>query len=283
MTKQIQCSNCKSLNIIKSGFRTTENRGKIQRYKCIDCKLRFVVDDGFYRMKNSPQKITCAIDLFYRGVSTRKVQEHFQAFYPHNSSHKSIYKWIVKYSQVISRYTDNLKLNVGSEMQLDEDWFIDSIDTKTRFMVASSYGKSRGYKELKQVAKLAKSRTGDQFKIITTDGLNVYPRVLRKTFGLNKMEGKSKIKHNKVLASENEGFNYPIERLHNSIRARTKTFRGFHGSVESANAIMKGYEIYYNFITRHQTLNCCPYELAVPELKLNGLNKWLELIKIATL
>ena len=58
----------------------------------------------------------------------------------------------------MSRYTDSLKLNVGSEMQMDEmeyhrrknykaklgiheDWFIDNIDTKTRFMVASSYGK----------------------------------------------------------------------------------------------------------------------------------------------
>lgn len=69
-----------------------------------------------------------------------------------------------------------------------------------------------------------------------------------------------------------------IERLHNNIRQRTKTFRGFHGSVESANAIMKGWEIYYNFITRHQSLNKCPYELAT-DLKLNSENKWLELIK----
>jgi len=28
----------------------------------------------------------------------------------------------------------------------------------------------------------------------------------------------------------------------------------------------KGVEIYYNFVTKHQTISCCPYELAVPEL-----------------
>ena len=76
--------------------------------------------------------------------------------------------------------------------------------------------------------------------------------------------------------------NNPIERLHNTIRARTKTFRGFHGSVESANAILKGLFVYYNFITRHQAINCCPYELAT-DLKLNSENRWLELINLSSL
>ena len=84
-----------------------------------------------------------------------------------------------------------------------------------------------------------------------------------------------------IKLSKGEGFNIMIERLHNNIRQRTKTFRGFHGSVQSANAIMKGYEVYYNFITKHQAINKCPYELAVPELKLNSNNKWLELIKLS--
>jgi hypothetical protein len=56
--------------------------------------------------------------------------------------------------------------------------------------------------------------------------------------------------------------------------------RGFHGSIESANTILKGWEIYYNFITKHQTIKKCPYELATT-LKLNSENKWLELIQIS--
>ncbi len=86
--------------------------------------------------------------------------------------------------------------------------------------------------------------------------------------------------HNKVVVSEKDKvFNYPIERLHNSVRHRIKTFRGFHGSISSANAIMKGFEIYYNFITKHQSINCCPCEFAT-NLKLNSENKWLELIRL---
>ena len=43
---------------------------------------------------------------------------------------------------------------------------------------------------------------------------------------------------------------------------------------------MKEIEIYSKFITKHQAINCCPYELAVPDLEL-GVNKWLNLIRLS--
>ena len=295
--KKINCPQCKSANVIKWCKRKTENRGLIQRYKCKDCGKYFTLDDGFYRMRNAPQKVTCAMDLFYRGVSTRKVQEHFKAFYPHNADHTSILRWITKYSLMISKFTNTLKLNVGAEVQIDEveyhrrkshkkklgvdkNWFIDTICPQTKFMVASEYVKSRGMKELKQVIKDIKTKTDVQIKVITTDGLLAYPNAIKKVYGFSNKTHSVNVLHNKVNASKGEGFNYPIERLHNNLRARTKTFRGFHGSVGSANAILKGWEIYYNFITKHQTINKCPYELAT-DLKLNSENKWLELIRMS--
>jgi len=294
--KNLSCPNCKSKNIIKRGFRQTHNRGKIQRYSCKNCEYRFVKDEGFYRMRNSPQKITLCLDLFFRGISTRKIQEHLQAFYPKNASWVSVYFWVIRYSRIISKFTDNLKLKVGREVQIDEieyhrrkshkrklgidkNWFIDSMDTTTKFIVASEYEKSREKEKLKKILKNIKNKTENQIKIITTDGLTAYTNIVKKTFGYDNKERKYTIKHNVVNASQGEGFNHPIERLHNSIRHRTKTFRGFHGSINSARAIMKGIEIYYNLITKHQTIKCCPYELAVPNLKL-GINKWLDLIKL---
>jgi transposase-like protein len=297
MVQNIICSKCKKENVIKWTKRKTENRGFIQRYKCKDCDKTFILDDGFFRMRNAPQKITLCLDLFYRGVSARKVQEHLQAFYPHNSSWVSIYSWVVKYAKKISKFTDKLKLNVGSEMQVDEveyqrrkspkskgieqNWFIDSMDTETRFMVASRYSKTRGQEEIKELLKIAKRKTEKQVSIITTDGLLAYEDAIRKTFGLKRKNRYFGVEHNRVNASKGEGFNHKIERLHNSIRQRTKTFRGFHGSIKSAEAIMKGLEIYYNFIRKHMAIGCCPYELAIPDLKL-GTNKWLDLIKLAT-
>ena len=126
-----------------------------------------------------------------------------------------------------------------------------------------------------------KERTGNQIKIVTTDGLNAYPKVIKSIWGYNNKVRDYNARHHKVTGSKNEGFNYPIERLHNNVRARTKVMRGFHGSVSSANAILKGFEVYYNFITKHQTLNCCPFELAIPDLAENlkdVKNRWLGLI-----
>ena len=71
-------------------------------------------------MRNNPQKVTCALDLFYNGISTRKVQQHFKAFFPHNASNVSIYNWVVKYSKIMHKFTDKLKLNIGNEIQVDE-------------------------------------------------------------------------------------------------------------------------------------------------------------------
>jgi len=118
--KKVTCPKCNSNQIKKDGKRKTNNRGKIQRYRCKECNFRFVIDDGFYRMRNSENKITAGIDLYYKGVSLRKVQEHFQAFYPHNSSHMSVYRWIVKYATMVSNLIDNLPIKCGKEMQSDE-------------------------------------------------------------------------------------------------------------------------------------------------------------------
>lgn len=298
---KINCPRCKSENVKKRGFRKTENRGKIQRYECKECKNAFVVDDGFFRMRNNPIKITQSIDLFYRGVSTRKVQEHLGVFFPHNSSNVSIYKWIVKYSKLISKFTEKLKVNVGEEVQVDEmechrrishkqkrgidkNWHIDSIDPETKFLVAGSYACARGKKQIRKVLERIRDKTENQVKMVTTDGLFVYPNQIKKVWGYSRFTKQYSVIHNKVNASKGEGFNHPIERLHNSMRHRLKTMRGFHGSIESANSIMLGWAIYYNFITKHQQINKCPYELAIPELNLalgEMKNKWLGLIMLS--
>jgi transposase-like protein len=250
-------------------------------------------------MRNSPQKITQAVDLYFRGASTRAVQGHLGMFFPHNASNVSVYAWVLKYSKMISKFTNKLKLKVGIEAQVDEiefhrrksskaklgtekNFFIDSVCPQTKFMLSSEYMKTRSCRDIKAVIQRIKERTGNQIKIMTTDGWNAYTNTLKKVYGYNNKTGKYNVVHNRVVVSEEQGnFNHPIERLHNSVRARTKVMRGFHGSINSANAILKGYEIFYNFINKHQAIGKCPYELAT-DLKLKENNKWIELIQLST-
>lgn len=258
-----------------------------------------MLQNSFYRMRNNPQKITCALDLFYRGLSTREIQEHFKAFFPHNSDHSTILRWIRKYSLQIANYTDNLKINSGSCIEVDEmeyhrrkshkkragiekNWFIDAIDIHTRFLINSNYVKNRSSKEIKNFLNKVKDRTQNNIKIVTTDGLLAYTNVVKKTWGYDNTLRKYKVEHNVVNASAGEGFNIWVERIHNSIRQRTYSFRGLHGSISSANALMKGLAIYYNFIRKHEALNYkTPSELAIPELKFESANRWMELINLA--
>lgn len=290
MKQDIKCEKCDGKNIKKEGVRKTKNRGKVQRYKCKDCSHRFSEDDGFWKMKNHEDKITACMNMYYAGMSLRKIQEHLQMFAPKNSHYSTIYRWIVKYANMISTLTDNLRVKSGQELMSDEmeyhrlreqNWFVDVMDTETRFVVASDYMKSRTIENLTRVLKRGKVATGEQIKIVTTDGLQDYERVLKKSFGLKThWNHKSPIIHNVVIASE-RGFNHKIERLHNTIRDRTKIMRGFHGSLESARSIMKGMEIYYNFVRKHQGIEGkTPSEEAIPELTLST-NKWLSLIKMS--
>lgn len=275
-----KCAKCGSINTIKRGVRRTENRGNIQRFYCKDCNKRFVVRDAFYHMRNNPQKITLCLDLYFRGISLRKIQEHLQAFYPHNSSHQTVLNWIRRYCMAISNFTDKLKINTSTQLTFDEmeyktkgrqSFFFDIMDMETRYLIASTYAYDRTYKTLFNTLKLARDKADMMPKEVYTDGLGAYPRLI------NAVYRKRNIKHFVTISSDKR-FNWKIERLHENIRERTKTMRQFK-SLESAKAIMKGWEIFYNFIRKHQALGCCPYEIAT-DLKL-GTNKWLDLINMS--
>ena len=46
---------------------------------------------------------------------------------------------------------------------------------------------------------------------------------------------------------------------------------------------MKGIEVYYNFVKKHEALNYkTPSEVAIPSLKFKTANKWKELIEMSS-
>lgn len=240
----VHCPFCKSKRLIKRGLRKTENRGKIQRYSCKDCKRRFVENDGFYRMRNSPLKVTGCLDMYFRGVSLRKIQEHLHAFTPHNSSHMTILRWIRKYSIMIGKFTDGIKIKNSDTISFDEmeykvkgkdSYFIDVIDTKTRYLLSSGFYYDRTIKELTEVLTKSKDNSINETLNFQSDGLKGYHKALKKSYNYSKR----KKKYNwTIIKSSDKAFNWRIERLHNSIRERTKIMRQF-GEINSAKAIMK--------------------------------------------
>ena len=279
------CPYCDSKRSKKRGFRKTQNRGKIQRYECLDCNKRYVKRDGFFRMKNDSNKITMCLDMYYKGISLRKIQYHLGVFLPHNSSHMTILRWIRKYSKMVGDYTDTLKISNSGSITFDEmeyktkkkkSFFIGVMDMETRYLLSSGYYYDRGLPEFTEVLTSVKDKSLTSNNKFFTDGLGIYPTALRKVFNYKKHATK-KFKH-KVTKSSDKAFNWKIERFNNSLRERTKIMRQFN-SLESAKSIIKGYEIYYNFCRYHQGIKAYPYERAT-NLKL-GKNKWLDLIQLS--
>ena len=295
-TKQILCPKCKSKEIIKRGLIKNESREFTQRYGCKSCNNRFVLDNPYFRMRNKEQIITQCMDMYYSGMSFRKIAQHLQRFFPKGVSASTIYRWVLKFVPMMETFTDKQKIKASWQIQSDEveykrrashkrkgiknEFFIDVIDMDSRFIVSSQYASDRKTNTLNKVLGKAKRKVGEQVKIVSTDGLNAYPRVIRKTFNLKKHATKNpKIIH-QIIKSDSGRFNYKIERFHNTLRERTKVMRGFHGCISSAQTLMKGFEIYYNWIRNHQSLKgLTPSQVAVPNVQIENKNKWIEIIQ----
>jgi transposase-like protein len=297
----LNCPKCKSKEVTKRGFRITDNRQKIQRYFCKSCKNRFVLDTAFFRMRNHEQMVTQTMDMYYSGMSFRKIADHLQRFFPSGVNHSTIYRWIMKYVPIMENFTEQQGIKAGWQLQGDEveykrrasglkghkgvkeEYFIDIIDMDSRYLVSTDYQGDRTTKTLNKVYYNAKRKVGEQVKVISTDGLVGYPRTIKKTFGMKMRKGgkvakTSPIIH-QVIKSDSGGFNYKVERFHNTLRERTKVMRGFHGCITSAQTLMKGFEIYYNWVRNHQGIEgLTPSELACPQVSIPEKNKWLEII-----
>ena len=211
----IKCIHCQSSNCSKEGKRKTQNRGTLQRYKCRTCKKRFTNDEGFYRMRNNSAKITQALDLYFSSMSSRKIRNYFQRHLPHNASHETILGWARKYSMRVQNYVNTLQPELSGRFYADEteidrsrkdgknDVFWCSIDWKTRYINATHYSPHKqnledGKKFLEKI-KLSKNKP----KYITTDGLQLYPRLMRKVFSTEQDQAfQNKTQSNKPLKNE---------------------------------------------------------------------------------
>ena len=189
---KITCPVCKSERVIKWGIRKTEF-GTVQRYACRDCNHKFVVDKGFCRMKNSPKTITLTLDLYFKGVSQRKIADHLKQFENVSVSQPTILEWIKKYLKLLARYSEKYKADVGNIWHSDEttifikkdgekkyyQWIWNVMDAKTRYLLACEVTETRYVKDARKPLKIAKEAAMNVPDAIVTDGLQAYREAIR--------------------------------------------------------------------------------------------------------
>lgn len=285
------CEQCNSNNVVKNGKRHNKS-GTINRYLCKNCGQRFTDNQGFQKKRADPEKIALALalDLYFRGLSVRKVAEHFQQVHNLNISHMTVYRWIEQYSRLASEWMDN------QQVQTSERWYIDEtvvkvdgkkrflwnvLDNESRFLLATHVSANRSLQNTRTPIKKAKKVTPDRPLEVFTDGMVSYPRAVIKELGSRGMKGRKGFwsPHVRVPSIRAKESNNRIERLHGSEKERIKVMRGFDQDIGCAN-IMEGFRVHYNLIRDHQALGVTPGEVAgLP--KIEGF-RWFEVLKKAT-
>jgi transposase-like protein len=285
------CKFCNSQNTAKRGFRNTE-RGKVQRFFCKNCKRFFIVDEGFEKMRATPETITVALDLYFKGISMRAIVDHIKQFYVIEVSHVAIYKWIRKYISMMKKYCDQLVPKVSGIWHTDEmtlnirnldnhenlRWAWNVIDNQSRYWLATQITEKREIADARKVLAQASSVSQARPMVVVTDGLRAYQDAITKEFFTVKVP---RTEHVRIPNIRGRSNNNMVERLHGTIRQRNKVMRGLDDE-ETAQTMMDGLRIYYNFLRPHMAMDGkTPAQQARIASNITPEN-WLSLIKKAS-
>ena len=194
--------------------------------------------------------------MFYGGMAYRKIQQNFDQKYGFIPSTATLYEWVRDFSQWAKRLTHHFKVDAGDVWVADE--MVTKIDGKnvwlwnvtardSRFLLATHLSFTRTTKDAETLFRKARRRAKHAPNDIITDGLRAYIDGIERVFG-------SRSKHVVSEGIRSPELNNNIaERLHGTIRERTKTMRGME-TRSTAGLVMDGFMVYYNHLRPHHTL-----------------------------
>ncbi len=282
-----KCIKCKSESIIKCGIRHNKS-GDTQRYRCKSCSHKFIVNIGFERSRANPKAVTVALDLYFKGVSLRKVCDHLKQFHTITVTHVSIINWIRKFVETVKPYVDSIiPPHLSGLFHVDEmlihvrrekhefgnyQWLWNLMDNTTKFWISGMVSQRREVTDASSVFQDAKLKTITP-KAIIHDGLPSYEKAFQKEYFTLK---NPRVKNIRSISVRNEGLNSVMERLNGTVRDREKVMRGMQ-TKETGQKIIEAMRIHYNYLREHSTLGKTPAEAS--GIKIEGENKLLTLIQ----
>ncbi len=227
--------------------------------------------------------LSSGMQLYFTGESLRNVQK-FLKLQGVSISHVAVMKWINKYTALMTKYLEKIKPNVGDTWRADEIWVkIDGnmkylfamMDDETRFWIAQEVAETKYKHDARNLLRMSKELMGKKPTTFITDGLASYHDAYKREFWTLKAPRTEHIRHIKLRGDIH---NNKMERMNGEIRDREKTMRGLK---KADTQILKGYQLYHNYIRPHEALNGkTPAEACGIQIK--GNNKWKTLIENAS-
>lgn len=276
----MECKYCQSTKVVKHGKANSK-----QRYLCKDCGHKFFEGSDFPRMRTKSRIISSSIDLYFEGLSVRKIRTQLEKLYNVSVSQVAIWKWIRKYSDLVKAYVTTLKPQLSGSWHDDETmipcegegvWFWEMIDEDTKFLVASHLSGTRTFEDTVVIFKKGLDQAKVKPKTVFVDGSFVYNAAFNKVFYTMKKETRPELVQRVGINARKT--NNIVERLHGTLKDRIRPMRGLK-DFESTKSILEGYTVHYNFVRPHQTLKGrTPAQAAGIDMK----NDWHLLVKEAT-
>ena len=271
------CPRCRSDHVKRDGIRRNKS-GDIQKFKCHDCGAWFTINLGFEKMHATPQMITAAMQLYFSGESLRNTQK-FLRLQGLNVSHVAVLKWIRKYVALMDKYLAQITPQVSDTWRADEmyvkfkgnrKYVFAVMDDETRFWIAQEVSHWKENTDASLLFRKAKITAGKEPKTLITDQLKSYRTASRGEF--------PSALHVQDIALDGIIHNNKMERMNGEVRDRERVMRGLK---RMDTPILKGYQIYHNFVRPHEGLNgATPADRA--GIKVEGQDKWLTLIQNAS-
>jgi len=252
----MMCKYCGSENVVKNG----KVRGD-QQFRCKVCSHQFIEGSDFPKMRTESRIISTAIDLYFEGLSVRKIQTQIKKIFGVYSNQMTIWKWIMKYSGLVSKFVETLNPQLMGIYKVDDTaikckgvqkWFWEIIDEETKFMVATHLSSSRTAEDaiilFKKSMKIAKKKPTS----IYVDGLLAYIEGYNKVFRTLRKDTRPELIRKVGIRAVNS--NNSIERLHGTLKDRTKVARGLKDEETVRTLLTEGWFVHYNFVRPHQSL-----------------------------
>lgn len=256
----------------------------VQVFKCKTCGHRFTEGSAFPKMRTESRIISSSIDFYFEGLSIRKISTQIEKLYGVHVSNVSIWKWIMKYSALVSQYVETLSPHLLGIYHVDETaikckgiqkWFWEIIDEQTKFLVAGHLSGSRTTEDAVELFEKSVKIAKREPVSLYCDGLPAYVDGYNKVFRTMRKEGRPElIRRVGIRNIHNQN---TVERLHGTLKDRLKPTRGLKGE-ETVRTLLEGWVVHYNYVRKHQTIKMTPAQAS----GLNVKNDWHDLVKDAT-
>ena len=279
------CQKCNSNNIKKAGIRKNKS-GDIQLFQCKDCNCKFSINLGFERMRATPDQITMAMNLYFNGESSRKVQQSL-VLTGVKVSHITIQNWTKKYVSLMEKYLDRITPQIGEQWRTDElylkikgdkKYLFAMLDSETRFWLSQMVSEHKRNDDVSPMFEDAKKKAGKVPETLISDGAANFHHAWKKQYKAKNYLHKDTEHHRHIHLSGDMNNNQMESFNGNTLRAREKVVRGIK---KDDSVIFKGMQIHHNYIRPHQGLDGdTPADRA--GIRVMGDNKWKTIIQNAS-